>query len=390
MKKHSTIFSLIYVLTIFITFSVSAQSDSSWNVLLLKKGHQLETKPDMAVVSNTGFYLYKNCVYEIDLKNKQHISGRLVDIKADTLVFTNYFNANVAHSEQSELDTLFVPYKELHQLNLISDRALALYTHYAFDKYDFIFKKDTINYYFPSEWCALYYDDIRKSEVVTHLTEQGITALYEENGKTHYFYGAGMSRPDRSAMDTTYTVKNVFWITPCKVEEINGFALSLYTENIKNDGYGERDSLVIRGVNLELNPFAIFYIMDPHLNGPYPDSINLYHEKLKKDWQVEVHGVNMSALTTIYEMRMKGFNLTGLSTVVDEIQGLSISGMNNFCYLLDGVSLAGLRNRATFAKGLQIGLFNKATDLRGFQFGLWNKNGKRSLPFINWQFKART
>jgi hypothetical protein len=34
-------------------------------------------------------------------------------------------------------------------------------------------------------------------------------------------------------------------------------------------------------------------------------------------------------------------------------------------------------------------MFNKTLDLRGIQIGLWNKNGKRSLPLINWQFKAR-
>ena len=45
-----------------------AQVDSSWNVLLLEKGNKLEMKPDMAALSKTGFYLYKNCVYEIILK----------------------------------------------------------------------------------------------------------------------------------------------------------------------------------------------------------------------------------------------------------------------------------------------------------------------------------
>ncbi|WP_041557704.1 LA_2272 family surface repeat-containing protein [Cellulophaga algicola] len=38
--------------------------------------------------------------------------------------------------------------------------------------------------------------------------------------------------------------------------------------------------------------------------------------------------------------------------------------------------------------GLQIGIFNSATNFRGLQLGLWNKNSKRSLPFINWQFKT--
>jgi hypothetical protein len=38
--------------------------------------------------------------------------------------------------------------------------------------------------------------------------------------------------------------------------------------------------------------------------------------------------------------------------------------------------------------GVQIGLFNHSKNLRGIQFGLWNTNGKRKLPFMNWQFKS--
>ncbi|MEQ1733895.1 MAG: hypothetical protein ABL940_09485, partial [Bacteroidia bacterium] len=203
------------------------------------------------------------------------------------------------------------------------------------------------------------------------------------------FYGVGMSKPDRSKMDDTYDKKNIFGFTPCTVEEINGIALGLHAKNIKNEIFNERDSLIIRGVNFEINPFAVFSLMNPRLNGPYPDSINLYNENIKKDWHVKVNGVNISLVNTINEMIIRGVNLTGLITVVDEIYGVTISGINNFSYIMNGVSIAGFRNRATFTKGVQIGLFNKSTDLRGFQIGLWNINGRRSLPLINWQFKPR-
>jgi hypothetical protein len=154
-----------------------------------------------------------------------------------------------------------------------------------------------------------------------------------------------------------------------------------------NRKFNERDSLIIRGICLELNPFQIFNLINPYLTGPYPDSVNIYNEAIKKDWQVKIYGINISLLTTINEMQIRGLNITGAFTVVDEIHGVSISGLNNFCYILDGISIAALRNRAMTARGIQIGLFNKATDLRGFQIGLWNVNGKRSLPFINWQFR---
>ena len=384
MRKLTTIINLL-----FLTVSSFGQVDSTWNVLLLEKGNKLEVKQNMAALSKTGFYLYKNCVYEIDLKNKTHIGGRLIDIKPDTLFFTNYFNSNVAYSANGKLDTFAVYYKDLDKLNLIADRSMRLYTKYSFDNYDFIFKQDTTKYFISSAWVVIYNNDPTKYELVAHMTAQGINRLFEDSGRTYYFYGSGMTKPDRSKMDDTYDKKNVIWFTPCKVEEINGIALGLHAKNSKNKMFNERDSLIIRGLNLEINPFAIFSLMTSRLNGPYPDSLNIYNDNIKKDWQVKINGVNFSLLMTINEMRISGFNFTGLITVVDEIHGVTISGINNFSYIMNGISIAGLRNRATFAKGIQIALFNKSTDLRGFQFGLWNINGRRSLPLINWQFKEK-
>lgn len=316
------------------------------------------------------------------------MSGRLIEITKDTLSFTNFFNYNVAIKAQSILDTIKIHYRQLGTLNLIADRAYGWYEKHAFDNFDFIFKKDTTHFAFESDWYQIFSNDSRKYELVPHLTAQGINLLFEENGRTYYFYGAGMIKPDRSKMDHTYNTRNGIWFTPCRVEEINGLAIGLYTKNIKNRRLDERDSLIVRGLALELNPFSIFSLINPRLNGPYPDSVNTYYEKIKKDWQVKVHGVNISLVNTVNEMEIRGLNITPLLTVVDEIHGVSISGINNFSYILNGISIAGVRNRAMIAKGLQIGLFNKSTDLRGVQIGLWNTNGKRSLPLINWQFKS--
>jgi len=381
------ILTILYLL--FLTSSAWGKVDSSWNVLLLEKGNTLKIKHNMAALSKTGFYLYKNCVYDIDLKNKRHISGRLIKIKPDTLFFTNFFNSNVAHSSNQKLDTFAVYYKDLDKLNLIADRSMGWHLRYSFDNYDFIFKKDTTNYFFKSQWVVIYNNDPNEYEVVAHLTAQGITALFEENSRVYYFFGTGMTKPDPSKMDHTYHKRFILWYTPCEVEEINGISIGFHPKNYKNQMFNERDSLIISGLNLEINPWAIFSLFNPSFNGPFPDSLDLYNEQINKDWQVKINGVNISLINTINEMRIKGFNLTGLLTVVDEIHGVTISGINNFSYIMNGVSIAGLRNRATFAKGVQIGLFNKSTELRGFQIGLWNINGRRSLPLINWQFKPK-
>jgi hypothetical protein len=380
---------LLIVFLMTLNLSIAGQVDSNWNVLLVKKGSKLELKFDMESLQKTGFYLYKNCIYEVDLTDNKHLSGRLIDVQLDTLFFTNFFNENVARSASSKLDTLAVYYKNLKKLNLISDRALGFYSKYSFDDFDFFFKKDTVNYFLESYWDTIFENDLNVYEVVPHLTDQGIGTLFEESGRVYYYYGSGMTKPDRTKMDHTYSKRNVFCFTPCNAEEINGLALGFHPKNVKNVDYNERDSLVIRGLSIEISPFAIMSLISPKINGPFADSITIYNEVIKKDWRVKILGVQLSAINTINEMRLYGLNVTGFITVVDELHGLSISGINNFSYLMNGLSIAGIRNRATFAKGVQIGLFNKASDMRGVQIGLWNTNGKRSLPLINWQFKPK-
>ena len=382
---------LTIIITTFqlLTINLFGQSDSCWTVLLLGKGNGLEIKNDMGSFNKTGFYLYRNCIYEIETKNGDIYGGRLIDIKPDTLFFTNFFNSNAASKAGMQLDTVGLHYKQLDKLRLIADRSMGLYTKHSFDNFNFIFKKDTVNCSLKSDWIQIFTNDPMPYELVPHLTAQGINLLYEENGRTYYFYGTGMTKPDRSKMDDTYDVKNVFWFTPCKVEKINGIALGLFSENIKNNPYNEKDSLKINGLNLEINPFAIFTIMNLHFVGPYPDSIEFYNEYLKKDLETTVNGINISLVNTINETELNGVNITGLITLVDEIDGLSLSGLSNFAYKFNGASIAGLYNRATIAKGVQIGLINKSANMRGIQIGLWNINGRRSLPFINWQFKDK-
>lgn len=377
---------LIPIIFLLLPTSIFGQADSCWTVLLLAKNKDLEIKQDMGSFSKTGFYMYRNCVYEIETKRGNHYNGRLIDLKPDTLFFTNFFNVNAASKAGMQLDTLAIHYTDLDKLKLISDRSMGLYTHHSFSNFNFIFKKDTTNCLLKSDWVQLFTNDSRPYELVPHLTAQGVNLLYEENGRTYYFYGSGMTKPDLSKMDNTYDVKNIFWFTPCQVEKINGIALGVFAENIKNNPYNQKDSLKINGMNIEINPFAIFTLMNPRFVGPQPDSIEFYNTHLKKDIETTVNGVNLSAVNTINETELNGVNITGLITLVDEIDGFSFSGLSNFSYKLNGVSIAGFYNRATVAKGLQIGLLNKSTNMRGIQIGLWNSNGKRSLPFINWQF----
>lgn len=383
----------------FSAFYITAQVDSTWNVLLLKKGNELEYKQNMGVFNNTGFYLYKNCMYEVELKNKKSIKGRLLNIQLDTLIFTNFFNANIAFAEAEKLDTFAIHYKDLDKLRLIADRILGVYNQYSFDDYNFIFKKDTTNYFLQGKWVNIFANDTTKYELVPYFTYQGFDILFEDDGKVYYFEGTKLMKPDLSKMDTTYNKKNFFWFTPCRVEEINGVAIGVLAENIKNDTFNKRDSLIIRGLNIDINMiFGVLGLVFSLEESRFDDSIAHYEEKLKKNWRVKIYGLNIGFTNVIDAMH--GLNIVGTMTSIAEVHGVTISGVNNFTYIMNGVSIATLRNVTNIAKGVQIGtfnkahnmkgvqigLFNKCTNLRGFQFGLWNVNGKRSLPFINWQF----
>lgn len=372
---------------IFLTLGLKAQGDSCWTVLLHKTGSDLVEREDMRSFDPKGFYLYRNCIYEFKTTDDKLYMGRLIDIKPDTLYFTNFFNENVAAKVGVPLDTFSLYYQKLAKLRLISDRVMGLYTTQSLQKFQFIFKKDTIHCFTPSEWYPIFSNDTDLYELAPHLTAQGVNLLYEEEGATYYFYGAGLRKPDREKIDTTYDVRNVMWYTPCDVEKINGLAIGLHPENMKNSGYNEKDSLTINGLNLHVNPFAIFLILSPHFVGPYSDSIEYYDQHLKKDIETTVNGVNISLVNTINETALNGLNITSLITLVDEIEGCTISGISNFAYYFKGVSIATFYNHATKATGVQIGLVNKSKDLRGLQLGLWNINGRRSLPFINLQFR---
>lgn len=97
-----------------------------------------------------------------------------------------------------------------------------------------------------------------------------------------------------------------------------------------------------------------------------------------------VNGVNISVLTHINNMN--GLSINGSVIGTNAFNGVCVSGIANVSNYGNGLQIA-VSNVSRNHNGVQIGLFNYSNNLRGFQFGLWNTNGKRKLPFINWQFK---
>jgi hypothetical protein len=89
------------------------QSDSIWNVMILKKENQPEIKDNMAVFSQTGFYLYRNCFYDLKFKDETKKTLRLIDIKPDTLIFIGISEKRDSNLAQVSKDTFLIDYKSV-------------------------------------------------------------------------------------------------------------------------------------------------------------------------------------------------------------------------------------------------------------------------------------
>ncbi|UYQ91387.1 hypothetical protein MKQ68_14935 [Chitinophaga horti] len=193
---------------------------------------------------------------------------------------------------------------------------------------------------------------------------------------------------DRKQHDTIYRKRFPAWYTPAKVEEINGLAIGLEAKNIKNKKYDLRDSLVVRGINVEVPPLGLAvmpFAMVRMFTGVFNrrDTGHIANIQLGK-WTQKIYGINISACNMDEERQINGLNIAGM-TFGTRMNGISFGTLMNASDIQNGLMIAVV-NRATKSRGIQAGLFNVSGDLRGLQFGLWNKNSKRSLPFINWQF----
>ena len=210
----------------------------------------------------------------------------------------------------------------------------------------------------------------------------------------------------QDSLQITPLKTRIFSLSPMlpKIEKVNGFVF----------GVGHYDGprikqQTINGVNLEASPLSLALISFG-INIPFEGIFAGLNDKFFKNTflsdlnertkfkvnglnvssggfmsNASVSGVNISILTGINQMN--GVSINGSVIGTKKFNGVCISGIANITHYGNGVQIA-LSNVSRSHNGAQIGLFNNSKNLRGIQLGLWNKNGKRSLPFINWQFKS--
>jgi hypothetical protein len=363
-----------------LTFLFShAQENSCLNLLVHQKGVKPKMRANMVTQSDAGFYLYRNCIYNIGHGNGIKKNYQLIDITPTGIIVKQPFLAGK--------DTALL-YADINTLYLTSEKNVEWFVELDLKNYEFKVTEDSSLCYLPSQTKSIYKKDDTLFELVPYLTIGGVQYLYEEDGDV-FIYQSDLKKRKKKKQDTSYSTRYGIWFTPNKVERINGIAIGLNTNNFKNNKIGEKDSLHITGINIELNLHNAFTLSNSGGFGPFTDDINYYETKIKPLNELQVDGLNLSFIGTNKPAIIKGLSFGLVSTVVNEQYGITISGLNNFSYFSKGFALAALVNRTTKGKGLQIAAFNRSEEFYGIQIGLWNVIGDKSRPIINWNFKNK-
>lgn len=173
--------------------------------------------------------------------------------------------------------------------------------------------------------------------------------------------------------------RHVAWFTPNGANYINGLAVGLQAMPLRGQ------EMHINGINAEVGLVTMF-VFPYFIVDMVSSKKNFRMEYLDlKDTDVYVNGLSLS-LGGLIGAQVNGISVSGGFSQLTRVRGLSLTGFSSRINTLHGVQLSGLCSRAKNGTGLQIGLWNRCENLKGIQLGLWNKNGKRSLPFLNWRF----
>lgn len=187
---------LLTLLCFLIAFRAAGQTDSTWNLMLLKKGNEPIIKEDMATFSKSGFNLYRNCFYDFQFKDNSRKTLRLTDIKQDTLVFTGVSNRTDTDLGQISQDTFYVASENLYKLLLIQDWHSQSGKKVTLDDFYFIFYKSPKPNYYESKLGHVFAGS--QSEILPRLTSKGILYCFEYQGKLYPYSGSSLPTPNAS------------------------------------------------------------------------------------------------------------------------------------------------------------------------------------------------
>ncbi|MFK8058870.1 MAG: hypothetical protein AB8B78_02160 [Polaribacter sp.] len=181
-------------------------------------------------------------------------------------------------------------------------------------------------------------------------------------------------------------VRNFISFYPSEFDKANGLLINYWLDESNTKLLNKnRNELQINGIELGLNPvtffapfFSLIYAVPIITENPISPT--------SQDITKKINGLQLG-FASLKESKINGIEINVAGNFNSIVNGLSITPIINKHYKVSGIDISILGNIDYKVNGIQIGLFNRATQLKGIQIGLWNKNEKRSLPFINWNFK---
>lgn len=203
-------FRILILFLIFSQLNTFGQSDSAWNVMILKKGNTPEIKDNMAEFSTTGFYMYRNCFYDLKMTNKSKKTLRLIDVKPDTLIFIGISEKKDSDMTEVASDTFQIDYRSIDKILLLKDWGSEASKKVSCHDYYFIFHKTLIANRYDSKYANVFNEE--ESEIVPRLSSFGITYHFEYAGKLYYYSGIKPITPKFSDDEKIKTLKAVLTV----------------------------------------------------------------------------------------------------------------------------------------------------------------------------------
>jgi hypothetical protein len=202
----------LIIFLILIQIDAFGQQDSIWNVMILKKNNKPEVNDNMAEFSPTGFYLYRNCFYDLQFKDKTKRTLRLIDIKPDTLIFIGISLKKDTNLNLPAKDSFLIEYKSIDKLLLIKDFGAKTSKKINFNEYFFIFYKSLLNNRLESKYDYVFSGGVSKSELIPRLSSFGITYNFEYGGKLYYHSGINVPVPKYSDEEKVKALKGIMTV----------------------------------------------------------------------------------------------------------------------------------------------------------------------------------
>ncbi len=362
------------------------QQDSIQNLYFVKKGETALFAENDYQPGKNAFYVYRNCIYNLVMKNKKEITIKVVDIRNDSIYYVTWVSQRPPEYVNRPADTLALHPSQLKKVRMIGDRILGLMSGHSLLDDDHVFQLSDSAKAFPKIVKTQLAPDSSYSityELVPYLTAQGINRVYERSGRAYYYEGGPIpqARKDSVKKKTELETRKGVWFTPSNANNINGLNLALETMSLDNG------PLTIKGVNISAGALSMFLsVYSMMAIGQGNALINMADTVDKSKMETSVRGFSVSAGGIFGETELKGVSINGGMCGVTSVKGLLITGLQNLTEEFYGVEITAIRNRSIKGGGLQVGLFNICKHLKGVQIGLWNVNSKRKLPLINWSF----